>query len=529
MFGGLREDSMGGVKRCILMLVLCIFAPSIVIPSASSIPPQHNSQDISFNQGNGMIFDEVLQLNGSSISSLTESIWRLAPVENNAAPFSSGKFTSVVAVTEGQWDWELVVNVSSHDCTCALRIFDSNESIHPVASRIVYLGDQNHRPHILRLSASMNGVMNEKPLFQLSQSNLALSIPVVMPLSGSEETFVKMGVCPAPYGFCLTEMIDFFNFNSTTNDDRIEIEIGRLSADLADGFWQFNITLTDALLRTSNTEHFMLLVDQNLPNAILSCDVATDQNEAVSSDIMPQTIVVTENTSLSFSASVDDGYAGGQNILTWTLVLPDNSRRALLSSEQVSESLITLNPEISGTWSIELLVRDSAGWLSHSSINFTVENVAPVVMVELDSFVVLSGATVSLSSNGNWTLNSSQSSDTVNDVADLIHTWYINDNTHATGKMVLNSSDFPKPGVYDVLLVVEDNDGVESELSFEVKINEDVDSSTISSKTLLFSGSALLVFILILSMFVISNRKRSRQTVVPKWVSNSDLSDDEHM
>ena len=510
---------MGGVKRCILMLLVCILAPTITAPPASSTSLQPNSHGISFNQENGMIFDEFLQLNGSSTSPLTDYVWRLSPIEHGSEEFASGKFTSVLAVTDVLWNWELIVNVSIYDCTCVLHIFDSNESIHPVASTVVYLGTQNHHPHILQFSSS-TGIPH------LSQSNLSITIPVVIPVSGSQETFVKMGVCPAPYGFCLTEMVDFFNFNSTTSHGQIQIDFDRVGAELTDGFWLFNITLTDALLRTSNTEHFKILVDQNLPVATLSCDVDSVQGEEASSDASLQSIVIEENTSLSFSALIDDGYVGGQNILTWTLVMPDNSRRALVSSEQISESLITLNPEISGTWSVELLVRDTAGWLSHFSINFTVENVAPVAMVELDSFVVLNGASISLSAGENWTLNSSQSVDTENDIGNLLHTWYVNGNTLATGKMELNSSDFPDPGVYDVLLVVQDDDGLESELVFEVKISEDSDTSTIRSSTLLLSGSVSIALLLIFGIFVISKRKKSRQTVVPKWNSKNGFSDE---
>jgi len=407
---------MGGVKRCILMLLMCILAPTITAPPASATASQPNSHGVSINQENGMIFDDFLQLNGSSISPLTDYVWRLSPVELGSEEFASGKFTSVLAVTDVLWNWELIVNVSTYDCTCVLHIFDSNESIHPVASTIAYLGTLNHHPHILQFSP-LTGIPH------LSQSNLSITIPVVIPDSGSQETFVKMGVCPAPNGFCLTEMVDFFNFNSTTSHGQIQIDFDRVGADLSDGYWLFNVTITDALLRTSNTEHFRILVDQSHPVATLSCDVKSVQSEQASSDSPLLSIVVEENTPISFSALIDDGYVGGQNILTWTLVLPDNSRRALFSSEQISESVITLNPEVSGIWSVELLVRDTAGWLSHFSINFTVENVAPVAMVELDSFVVLNGASVSLSAGENWTLNRGQSVDAENDIGNLLHTW----------------------------------------------------------------------------------------------------------
>ena len=526
MFGCYRVVDMGGSKRIVFVLIFCIIAPAFLPPSVSASSSHDGLHGFTLSQDHGEVFDDYLYLNGSSTVSLTDFNWVLLSLERDTPPLDSGKFTSVTAVAESIWDWEIEVNVSAYDCTCLIQIVDSTTNHPPLVSRIVYLGQLNHIPHILPFSSSMNGFLNEKPLFHLSQSNLALEIPVVMPQIGNLESFVKLGICPAPNGFCLTEMVDFFNFNTSVGANQILLELDRTGVDLIDGFWLFNITVFDALLRSSNTEYFMVLMDQNLPATTLSCDAKDAVNEVVSSDSQPQTITVREDTSISFSASVDDGYVGGHNILTWTLVLPDDTRRALLSSEQISESLITLNPQIPGIWSVELLVRDTAGWLSHSSVEFTVENIAPLAMVELDSFVVLNGTTVSLTAGENWTLNSSKSSDTPNDEADLLHTWYVNGNTRVTGKTTLLSSDFTKPGLYDVVLIVADDDGETSELSFQVQINSDVESSAISSKTLFLSGTLFTFVLLVIGLLAYSSRKKSRQTVVPKWVSSGDLSDD---
>ena len=516
---------MGGSKCCITLMIFCLISPILVTPLSSAQHPNSQSHGFIISQDNGLTFDDVLYFNGSSTAPLSDYNWVISSIEKGAPAFESGKFTSVVAVADSLWEWEIEVNVSAHDCTCILHIFSSDLDHPPLVSRIVYLGQINHQPHILPFFSSMNGLLHEKPLFHLSQSNLSIDVPVVMPQNSNQESFVKLGICPAPNGFCLTEMIDFSNFNASSNQEQITVEIDRNSADLSDGFWLLNITVSDALLRTSNTEHFMILVDQNLPSVTLSCDVNGAQSDAGTSNSQAQ-IIVFESNPLSFSASVDDGYVGAQNILTWTLVLPDESRRALTADEQSSESLITLNPDMPGIWSVELLVRDTAGWLSHSSIDFSVLNVRPVIKVELDSFVVTNDATISLSVGENWTLNSSKTSDTYNDVDDLLHTWYVNGNTLVTGKMMLDSSDFTKPGEYDILLVVEDDNGATSELAFQVMINSIDDSSTISSETRLLLQSGILLFLAIFGFIAFSSRKKPRKTVVPKWVSGNDSSDD---
>lgn len=526
MFGGGRVDDMGGSKRCILMMFFCIIAPILSNPVVSAVVPENDSNGFTLSQENGLLFDSVLFLNGSSTSSLVDFHWDLSSLDRGLPSFDSGKLTSVVAVAENHWDWELEVNVSAYDCTCIVTLFDTAANQHPVSARIVYLGTQNHHPHILPIKSSLNGMPHSGPIFLLSQSTLTIEIPVVIPQSGNQVSFTKLGICPAPSGFCLTEMTDFSNFNFTTYDTKITLEFDRLALDLADGFWLFNITVSDGLLRTSNTEHFRILMDQNLPLVTLSCDAGTTVNDIGSSESLPRVLTVVENTSVSFFVSVDDGYLGGSNILTWTLVLPDGSRRALQSSEQVSDSLITLHPDAPGSWLVELLVRDTAGWLTHSSINLTVVNIAPVVQLELDSFVVLDESVIALSSGENWILNSSKSSDTANDESDLIHTWYVNGELLSTGEMAIDSSDFSETGTYDIVLVVEDDNGESSELSFQVKITDAAEPSTINSMTLLLSAFVLIAIILITLLFVNSSRKQSRETTVPKWIAGNDATGD---
>ena len=86
------------------------------------------------------------------------------------------------------------------------------------------------------------------------------------------ESFVSMNVCSSPAGNCLEDMAHFRNFTSSTSNGQLSVIFELESLGLADGFWLFNITVTDTLLHTSNTGFFRLLVDQNLPTVHLSTD-----------------------------------------------------------------------------------------------------------------------------------------------------------------------------------------------------------------------------------------------------------------
>jgi hypothetical protein len=199
----------------------------------------------------------------------------------------------------------------------------------------------------------------------------------------------------------------------------------------------------------------------------------------------------------------------------------------LTSDERVSDTLISLNPDVPGTWVVELLVRDTVGWLVHSSVQFEVENLAPVIQLELDTFVLTEGSIVTLTSGDVWELNSSKTSDTINDDSDLLHTWYVNGNTLVTGKSTLQSSDFSETGTYDVRLVVQDNDGASSEISFQVHISDVATSNTMSTQALMLSGSVVIIAIILIGFLVNTSRKHANQTVVPKWVAKESAKDSE--
>ena len=526
MFGADRDDDMGQSRRYVAFVILCLMFPLFQSPLAEAVPNQ-NSRDLLIYQQNGMVFDEMLYLNGSSSFSLSDLEWHLVIHHSNGSMMSldSGKLTSVTAVSESQWDWELELNVSSYDCTCEIVLTDSIHEQPIRDTRVVYLGSQNHHPFILPFISANFGIGEQHPLFLLSDRDLELSIPLITPAQSGTESFVELGVCPAINGLCLTEMVDYSNFNLSSNTQALELIFERNNLGLVDGYWLFNITVVDALLRSSNTEHFFLLVDQNTPQVSLACDLDFTAVTEDSTESLAAMNAVEEFSSISFSATVDDGYLGGENILTWTLLLPDGSRRALTSDEKVSNTLISLNPEVPGTWVVELLVRDTAGRLVHTSVEFEVENLAPVIQIELDSFILTEGSTVTLNDGEVWEINSSKSFDTTNDNSDLLHTWYVNGNTLVSGKSTIQSSDFSETGTYDVRLVVQDNDGASSEVSFQVHISDEITSNALSSQTLLFSGTVIFLAILLLGVFINSSRKHANQTNVPKWVSKESSKD----
>ena len=137
--------------------------------------------------------------------------------------------------------------------------------------------------------------------------------------------------------------------------------------------------------------------------------------------------------------------------------------------------------------------------------------------MEIDSFVVSPDYTVTLGLDEDWELNSSMSADTSNDVQSLSYTWYVNGNTFLAGKPVLDSSMFSEPGIYEVRLVVEDDNGASSETQFSLSI-EDSSSSDLKQPSMAFLAAAVLVSVVLGgSLVLVLSRKTASDTSVPKW------------
>ena len=521
---------MASSKRYALFILFCLVLPLLQAPLASA-KPNSNRNEFTIFQENGLVFDDTLSLNGSSNYPLANSNWFLINLTVESMDvLASGALSNVMAVGEGKWDWSLDLNVTMYNCTCGFLISDGSSN-HPHTihlgnieqSLIVYLGLTNHQPYILPFRTVDHGL--KTALYMITNEDLVVNVPLILPIQSSDDSFIHLEVCSAAHIICLDEMTVFEDYSSLQVGRELSLVFEREHLNLSDGYWMYSITIVDALLRSSNTEFFMILIDQNSPDVTLTCDLVGTLVPNSSVETVSSMITVEEHSPISFSASVSDGYSGRDNILSWTLMLPDGSRRALLPDEQVSDTLVSLQPDLAGVWVLDLLVRDSAGWLVRSFIEFEVLNIAPVLQLELNSFGVTEGSVVTLMEGEIWEINGSKSFDTANDNSDLLYTWYVNGAAYISGTTTLNSSDFSEPGTYNFRLIVEDNDGATSEVTFEVLISEAASSDLLNAQTLFISVSVLIVLVAAAAFLLRSSRRHANQTTVPKWIVSDSPND----
>ena len=503
-----------GPNKSRSLLVLAMLLIQVFFLSNTNATSLNQSESITIEQLDGMTFEEELYINGSSTTSLQNFDWYLIDIFTaNQIVLESGKLSTVSSISEGHWEWTLRLNVSNYDCTCRILVAQVGDlHLSPHNNRIVYIGNLNHSPfiHPVELIFESSSLYD----FLLADNSLSITIPVVVPPTSLDEIIVKLNVCIAPNNVCKDPLVSFNEFNFSILDSEIILVLEPEIVELSDGFWKFEITVFDKFLRSSNVETISLLIDQNPPIVEVSCDVLN------LNDLSESTPAIYENENISFSARIDDGYEGSDNILTWTLVQPDGSRRALSTNETISDTMITITPNTPGQWSVELLVRDTSGRLLQSTHQFEVVNLVPNVIVELDSLILSDNSSIVVELNGAWELNSSSSSDSPNDQNTLKSTWLVNGIPLSTDGKVLNSSSFDGQGIYDVRLVIEDDNGAISEFEFQLNIE---DTSIADSENV---NRVLIVVSFVISLFIGGSlsiyiaRGKSKQTSVPKWTKN---------
>lgn len=520
---------MGKSKKLgVFLLILCFVLPAMAsLVDGKNHHSNHVTPRVFAHQLSGSHFLDELVLNGSSNIPLSDSRWTLHNASSNEETpvlLTTGFLTNVEPRMDSSWDWDVQVNVSSIICTCQFKLSKLNSTEPSLLSIVVYLGEPSSAQGGDNQDSTTATALLHRPVLSkfetnrifLTDESIQVKIPTIFVQNSSADSQILIEICSAPFGVCLESFVAFEEYSQITNFDGLYMELSSSLTSIQDGIWLFHIRVLDSLLRVSEVRPLIIHIDRSPPNVMLVYQSSTD-SESSPSLLNETQITVIEGTSVGFSATVDDGYSGGVIDLTWSVVHPDLSRHSITDSEKLSDTEISLQPMLSGLWSIELLVRDSVGRLVRITTEFTVINQIPNPSIQLDGLTIIEGSFISSRIGNEWDLNCDDSSDTLNDDSDLMCTWYVNGQTYVSGKSALNQSDFAQTGSYEIRMVVTDDDGGSSEIQFTLLV-EDTGSTSSSLGTLEIIVSIFIILILCCSiMFVRRKQQRSSLNQIPKW------------
>ena len=488
------------IATCLVGLLLCMSTLAILVSA-------HHIEEETYNlvilQDDGIHFPGNILLTGTTTLAPSEATWELWNVGDGSSGWnleeSGSHFSDVVPVSENLWNWTLEINDTEIDCTCLLTISIPNGLDPMTKSIIVYLGVSGHRPMILDIKY-ITTIIVDQPI--------AIEIEYVTPGINNSGVTAFSNICEAPHGVCFEEFHPLI-LNQSNDDGTVIIMLDSVEMAIEDGIFQLELYITDALLLNSNTETLAIVIDTHAPIVNLS---------GVEHVIESQTIFI--------SAFIDDGYSGSSENIVWTIYSPDGKVRSPTNEEFQDEYSLNLIPVLSGEWTIDLFVRDIGGHFVTTSHSFTVSNSAPQAHLTLDGFEVHNGSTLTPANFDNWVLDGSASTDTSDDMLTLQYVWYIDGNARLSGKSLFTQADYSFSGSEEVILVVTDDDGVESRINFTVLVEEEYSAS----KDSLIVIGIIALTILISGLLVVRNvmdksRDSTSSKEIPKWGATKNVED----
>lgn len=479
-------------------VIAVVFALTVV--PMNSIGEHVETEDVEFSvefdQSHGAVFVETVAFSGISSQPLRNTTWTIVNI-SGATPITvlSGPYlTSVSPIAEGAYDWSLVVEVGSIDCTCyvELRTEDADHSTR-ITSLVFYLGSTHHRPVMVE---SLPAFSQSADIFltpTVLRDEVDITLGLVLPSNQSTSVQVFGEICEAPYEVCL-ETPRQVAIPSTYSEGRLVLDVNRTVLEITEGRWQIDVSVADDVLRTSSQIRLLLIHDVTPPLVQLT---------------VPE--IVTEATPFHIFANVSDGYEGASYSISWALTQVDDSVRAPAEDEFFSPQQLHLNLTQSGRYTVSVTVIDATGLSAKHEKTFVVENIKPIASIEVDGLKITSGATIKLGPEGNWSLNAQDSMD--NEAVEYL--WVINDALSIRGVPTLGPSDFPDAGKHSVELIVFDDDGATDSWTIEVVILQSSNPEETSS-ALAMVGVGILGVLLVVAYLNI-RRPSSTDSVLPKW------------
>ena len=216
-----------------------------------------------------------------------------------------------------------------------------------------------------------------------------------------------------------------------------------------------------------------------------------------------------EREAVNVYASVEDGYLGESTSFTWTIINENGMRRAPLESEQIALDQLLLNFSEQGVYSIEVSVRDRAGYMTQESSTMTVMNQRPTALISVDGLVLEDDVRLTLVEGESWVIVGNKSID--NEPVDYL--WVINDDRSWRGLSTLTDEQFDRTGLHTVELIVFDDDGATHSTTIEIDILAPLSEEPSTMLAWFFPGLLVLIGLVVVAF----RSNASTNLELPKW------------
>ena len=500
------------ISVCMIsILTMLVLSPFVL--NSSKADNNQNSM-LYFDQQDGFHFTDLINVSGSSsvpLNSVEITLWNVTSkgqydlMNSSNSLFTVSPFESTSGMTN--WLWTHEFRHHDESCTCLVRISLLEQTDLNSYGLTVYLGSENHRPVLMFASES-----DQTSQIILATEDVSLSYGVLMPPNLLPESntlgpdiLTSFSLCPAPFGIC-TDDYSSIIIEHELNQNELFITMETLAVNLPDGLYLAEFYIQSMSLKKSNYLSQYLALDRNPPNVTLS---------SVSE--------LSESESLTVDLDVDDGYEGSAYTITWTVIEPDGELRAVSQDEILSDNRLSFSTAKQGVYQIFGLVRDTGGNFVNVQHNVSVTNVEPVLDLRYDGFKISNNQVITVKSTEQWCFSANETTDTINDIETLEFNWFVDGKSLLSGRSYLLSSDIDRDDWEQITLILTDNDGATSSITFDVVEQQVGTESSFNQFTI---WSTLLLILII--TFVILIRKKvlsNQESDFVRWSDNNRYDD----
>ena len=382
---------------------------------------------ISFDQDLGMNIIGNATISGFIVSYNTpdSSSWQITrlseegvltnfsdPVSLDFSPSSSNQDDGL-----SRWVWDFTIDASSiPNCTCFVSVTEVSDLLYSKISTVFFTGVTDV-PALVLDSHIERGQTYSVHSDQIDISGWAYSqdgLPVrVYAMATHSEN--SASACSVQPSITSLDDISGLDFDASNEYSSFGYFSNSLDSFMLDDGWYSLWIFTSSSDNSSIIQSLCIVskIDNSDPVAIIEGVVSSVEGEG----------------DLIFDAGSSYDYYWGKEDLNyvWTLIRIDTSGNSVEDIKQGGEfSYFTVQDDISGNFELSLLVVDSQGSSDYTSVEFTIENMNPVAKLIISGESLSEGDSYQLPDLTEWTLDASDSIDTMNDIDGLRCVWKIN-------------------------------------------------------------------------------------------------------
>tara|TARA_B100001750_G_scaffold242640_1_gene256409 strand:- start:128 stop:1636 length:1509 start_codon:yes stop_codon:yes gene_type:complete len=496
-----------GAKWCILGLCVLILISPIGAGEAvaSDDPPQ-----IIIDQGQGLIVDENLTISGTYVDEELPSVfsWRmyngLEIIDEGDLQSSLTQTTHSVESSRTTWEYSVELNLSPYSpCSCLLEIlatdtanqddvaqlilFSQGEEMAELAPRIIMEGNLGKLTGTVSLNA-----------FSLDDEGVVGAQWAI-----TDDTEIAMS--------CIQSWIqspESVVWNNIT---------GVLTGPMASHSWWFDTT-------DYEDGEYSLIVRAVAEDGLTSpcaCQTVGIDNHAPTAMIDGPSEVNESAGEIQFDGSGSSDRFWEREGLVYLWVLDGDPDGQIIESGSDCRTF-DVDASQSGNFTLTLTVADSAGFSNSVVHQFNISNQDPEAVLRVGGQPLEDGDIITLADEEQWLIECGDSTDSENDQAGLVCTWYIDGEPVMTGMERQMQQPDDLSTSHTLMLEVADNDGSTDTITVTFGVqgtpsdpmyNGEEEGVEVWALMIIIAG--ILVSICLVIILIRSHGEHS--STIPKW------------